>query len=138
MNTIVFENNLKKVLPIQGREYSRFLSVGKNLGREEDPCVVHLQFFPLHLWQGKNEKKKKKEKNRKKGRKENKNKKKREELFYPMRGSYLSFYSSSKKKTCFHPLLLSLSLFVFGGARVERIVTSNLENLPPAAAKTRR
>lgn len=59
MNTIVFENNLKKVLPIQGREYSRFLSVGKNLGREEDPCVVHLQFFPLHLWQEKNERKKK-------------------------------------------------------------------------------
>lgn len=141
MNTIVFENNLKKVLPIQGREYSRFLSVGKNLGREDPPCVVHLQFFPLHLWQGKNEKKKKKEKNRKKGRKENKNKKKREELFY-----FFSFqweevtYPSilRRKKTCFHPLLLSLSLFVFGGARVERIVTSNLENLPPAAAKTRR
>lgn len=59
MNTIVFENNLKKVLPIQGREYSRFLSVGKNLGREDPPCVVHLQFFPLHLWQEKNERKKK-------------------------------------------------------------------------------
>lgn len=113
MNTIVFENNLKKVLPIQGREYSRFLSVGKNLGREDPPCVVHLQFFPLHLWQGKNEKKKKKEKNRKKGRKENKNKKKREELFYPMRGSYLSFYSSSKKKPVSIPCcFLSLSSFL--------------------------
>ena len=126
MNTIVFENNLKKVLPIQGREYSRFLSVGKNLGREEDPCVVHLQFFPLHLWQEKNErkiyihpihcqfkkKKKKKEKKRKKGRKKNKNKKKREELFYPMRGSYLSFYSSSKKNLFPSLVAFSLSLFV--------------------------
>lgn len=82
-------------------------------------------------------KKKKKEKNRKKGRKENKNKKKREELFYPMRGSYLSFYSSSKKNL--FPSLVAFSLSPFhGGARVERIVTSNLENLPPAAAKTRR
>lgn len=54
-----------------------------------------------------------------------------------MRGSYLSFYSSSKKNL--FPSLVAFSLSPFhGGARVERIVTSNLENLPPAAAKTRR
>lgn len=56
-----------------------------------------------------------------------------------MRGSYLSFYSSSKKNLFPSLVAFSLSLSPFhGGARVERIVTSNLENLPPAAAKTRR
>lgn len=135
MNTIVFENNLKKVLPIQGREYSRFLSVGKNLGREDPPCVVHLQFFPLHLWQEKNERKKKRIE-RKEGKKIKIKKKGR--TFLPNERKLLILLFFVEKKTCFHPLLLSLSLFVFGGARVERIVTSNLENLPPAAAKTRR
>lgn len=137
MNTIVFENNLKKVLPIQGREYSRFLSVGKNLGREDPPCVVHLQFFPLHLWQGKNEKKKKKEKNRKKGRKENKNKKKGKN--FSTQWEEVTYPSILRRKKNLFPSLVAFSLSPFhGGARVERIVTSNLENLPPAAAKTRR
>ena len=135
MNTIVFENNLKKVLPIQGREYSRFLSVGKNLGREEDPCVVHLQFFPLHLWQEKNERKKKRIE-RKEGKKIKIKKKGKnfstqwEEVTYP---------SILRRKKNLFPSLVAFSLSPFhGGARVERIVTSNLENLPPAAAKTRR
>lgn len=53
-----------------------------------------------------------------------------------MRGSYLSFYSSSKN---LFPSLAApfLSLVLWDGARVARIVTSNLENLPPAATKTR-
>lgn len=64
--------------------------------------------------------------------------KKKGRTFLPNERKLLILLFFVEKKTCFHPLLLSLSLFVFGGARVERIVTSNLENLPPAAAKTRR
>lgn len=65
--------------------------------------------------------------------------KKKGRTFLPNERKLLILLFFVEKKTCFHPLLLSLSLSSFhGGARVERIVTSNLENLPPAAAKTRR